>query len=320
MSVSKPLIKLTRGVPPAEAFPTAQLSECATAVLAEHGDVVLQYGPSGGFPPLRAIVAQEAGVDDSQVIVGQGSLQLLDLLARMMIQPGDVVYIEEPSYDRTLTVLRRAGGQVVGWPLAEDGPDVDAVAARLKGGERPVLFYLIPDFQNPSGTVLSLQKRQRIADLAREYGFAPDSLAGRLAKMAEDTYINASYLNQAMVADFIQRGWLEPNIARLKALYTPRLDAMLGALDIHVGDMGTWRRPEGGFFVGMMLQGDIRAEDLLKSAREANLLLTDGRGFFVDGSGDRFVRLPFCALTPDEIEAGVARLAQVVHTVLDSSR
>jgi 2-aminoadipate transaminase len=369
MSVSKPLIKLTRGVPPAEAFPTAQLSECATAVLAEHGDVVLQYGPSGGFPPLRAIVAQEAGVDDSQVIVGQGSLQLLDLLARMMIQPGDVVYIEEPSYDRTLTVLRRAGGQVVGWPLAEDGPDVDAVAARLKGGERPVLFYLIPDFQNPSGTVLSLQKRQRIADLAREYGFwivedvpyrrlryrgqelptlsslapdrviqmssysklispglrvgyvvAPDSLAGRLAKMAEDTYINASYLNQAMVADFIQRGWLEPNIARLKALYTPRLDAMLGALDIHVGDMGTWRRPEGGFFVGMMLQGDIRAEDLLKSAREANLLLTDGRGFFADGSGDRFVRLPFCALTPDEIEAGVARLAQVVHTVLDSSR
>ena len=106
--MSESLLKLTRGVPPTEAFPTAQLSECATAVLAEHGDVVLQYGPSGGFPPLRAIVAQEMGVDDSQVIVGQGSLQLLDLAARMMIQPGDVVYIEEPSYDRTLTVLRRA--------------------------------------------------------------------------------------------------------------------------------------------------------------------------------------------------------------------
>jgi 2-aminoadipate transaminase len=82
-----------------------------------------------------------------------------------------IVYVEEPSYDRTLTVLRRARVRVVGFPLEDDGPDVEAVDAWLKGGERSVLFYLIPDFQNPSGAVLSRQKRQCIAELAQEYEF-----------------------------------------------------------------------------------------------------------------------------------------------------
>jgi 2-aminoadipate transaminase len=360
--MSVPLIKLTRGVPPPESFPTEQLSECATAVLAEHGDVVLQYGPSRGFPALRALIARERDVNDAQIIVGQGSLQLLDLCARMMIRDGDVVYVEQPSYDRTLTVLRRAGARVVGFPLEEDGPDLDEVQARLKSGERPVLFYLIPDFQNPSGTVLSRQKRQRIAELAQEYDFwiaedipyrrlryrgenlptlfelapdrviqmssysklispglrvgyaiVPEQLMDRVAKMAEDTYINASYLNQAMVAEFIQRGWLEPQIAKLKALYEPRLDATLKALDVHMADLAHWRKPEGGFFVGMMLHANVHAEELLSRAREVNLQLTDGRGFFADGDGNNFVRLPFCALTPDEIEMGIARLAEVVR-------
>ena len=365
MKVAESLIKLTRGVPPVEAFPTAQLSECAVAVLENHGDVVLQYGPSRGFPALREIIAAETDVSVDQVIVGQGSLQLLDLCARMLIEPGAVAYVEQPSYDRTVTVLRRAGARVVGFPLDDDGPDVDAVEDRLRGGDVPVLFYVVPDFQNPSGTVLSLHKRQRLAELARAYGFwiaedvpyrrlryrgqdqptifslapdrviqmssysklispglrvgtvvVPEPLAGRLAKMAEDTYINASYFNQAIVAEFVQRGWLEPQIARLRTLYEPRLDATLGALDAHMADLATWRRPDGGFFVGMELNAALRAEDLLDRARDANLILTDGRGFFADGGGDNFVRLPFCALTPDEIEEGISRLVRVVRTLI----
>ncbi len=96
---------------------------------------------------------------------------MLDLLARMRIQPGDVAYTEEPSYDRAITVLRRAGARVVGIPLQDDGPDVDVLEERLRGGERPVLFYLVPDFQNPSGSVMAAWKRERVAQLAREHGF-----------------------------------------------------------------------------------------------------------------------------------------------------
>jgi 2-aminoadipate transaminase len=356
-------IKLTRGVPPAESFRPQQLAECADAVLAQFSDVVLQYGPSRGFTPLRELVAQQSGVSPSRVMIGQGSLQLQDLCARVMIRPGDAVYVEEPSYDRALTVLRRAGGQLVGFPLNGDGPDVDEIETRLKNGERPVLFYIIPDFQNPSGMVMSAEKRQRIADLARQYEFyiiedspyrrlryrgedapsifelapdrvlrmssysklispglrvgyviAPENLIDKLASMGEDTYINPSYLNQAIVYEYERRGWLEPHIVDLKALYTPRLDATLKALEQHMTGLASWSKPDGGFFVGVTLNKNVRAKELLKRGEQANLQLTDGRGFFASAGGDRFVRLPFCALTPQEIEEGIARLAQVVST------
>ncbi|MGB9870168.1 MAG: PLP-dependent aminotransferase family protein [Anaerolineae bacterium] len=355
------VIPFTRGVPPAESFPKAKLAECATAVLMEYGDEVLQYAPARGFRPLRAHIAAETGAHEDQVIIGQGSLQLLDLLARMRIRPGDVAYTEEPSYDRAITVLRRAGARVVGIPLRDDGPDVEALEERLRGGERPVLFYLIPDFQNPSGSVMAAAKRERVAQLARQYAFwvvedlpyrrlryrgadlptlrdfapervvqmssysklispglrvgyavVPTDLAEPLAKMAEDTYINASYLNQAMVYEFIRRGWMEPHLEDLKALYRPRLETLLEALEEHFGGQATWHRPDGGFFVGLYLNGSVRAEDLLQRAQEAGLRLTDGRGFFANGGGDGFVRLPFCALTPEEIREGIRRLAGLV--------
>ncbi len=357
------LIKLTRGVPPTESFPVAQLEECATAVLEKYADVVLQYGPSRGFPLLRSAIAQQiGGISDDQVLIGQGSLQLQDFCARLLCGPDSVAFVEQPSYDRTVTVLRRAGAQVIGIPLEADGLDVDRLEKLLADGKRPTLLYLVADFQNPSGIVLSAEKRRRVVALARQYGFwviedapyrrlryrgeelpalfdlapdrvlfmssysklispglrvgymvSPPSLSTELAKMAEDTYINPSYFNQAIVYEFIQRQWLEPHIARLKALYRPRLDAMLSALEHHLSGLATWIRPEGGFFVGMTLDAPVSADDLLARARTANLVLTDGRGFFANGDGDRFVRLPFCALTAAEIEEGIARLAEVVR-------
>ncbi|MFW6135328.1 MAG: PLP-dependent aminotransferase family protein [Chloroflexota bacterium] len=360
------LIKLTRGVPPEESFPIDRVQECAEWVLRTDGYEILQYGGSRGYPRLREAIAREKGVDEGRVIVGQGSLQLQDFCARLLIEPGAVAYVEEPTYDRTLTILRRAKAQVVGFPLTDDGVDVEVVEARLASGERPGLFYLIPDFQNPSGTVLSEEKRQRIVRLARATDFwiiedvpyrrlryrgedvpslfelapdrvlqmssyskligpglrvgyvvAPEPLAGRLADMAEDTYINASYLNQAIVAEFIRRDWLEPQIKELRDLYEPRLYATLRALGAHMSDLATWHRPEGGFFVGVTVNGRVDTDALLSRAQDRNLLLTDGRSFFAErGNGSSFVRFPFCALTAQEIEEGVRRLAQVVRDLV----
>ncbi len=357
-------IKLTRGVPPTESFPSEKLAQCATAALMEDAAHVLQYGKAGGYPPLRDFLAREAGVEEARVIIGQGSLQLQDFCARMLLHPGAVVYVEEPTYDRTLTVLRRAGARIVGFPLQADGPDVDAVAARLKSGERPIFFYLIPDFQNPSGSVLSEEKRRRLAELAETYGFwliedvpyrklryrgqgaptfmdlapertlqmssyskqispglrvgyviAPFQVAKPLTQFIEDTYINPSYFNQAVVYQFIKNGWLEPNLAALRDLYAPRLDTMLAALDEHLTGLADWHRPEGGFFIGVTLHKPVKAADLISAGATAGLQLTDGRGFFNEGGGDTFVRLPFCALTPDEIRTGIARLGEVVRTL-----
>jgi len=360
------LIKLTRGVPPVESFPIDRLQECAEWVLLTQGDEVLQYGKSRGYPRLRELIADDKGVDPDRIIVGQGSLQLQDFCARLLLETSDVVYVEEPTYDRTLTLFRRAKAQVVGFPLKSDGLAVKRLEQRLADGERPMFIYLIPDFQNPSGTVLSEAKRRRIVRLAGAYNFwviedvpyrrlryrgedlpsmfdlapdrvlqmssysklispglrvgyvvAPEPLAGRLAEFAEDTYINASYLNQAMVAEFIKRDWLEPQIEELKGLYEPRLYATLRALEEHMEDLATWQKPDGGFFVGITLNDDMDIDELLGEARDQNLLLTDGRNFFAERhNGNGFVRLPFCALTAQEIEEGVKRLAGVVRRLV----
>lgn len=361
--MNETLIKLTRGVPPEESFPVEQLQTCAEYVLGAHGAEVLQYGKSRGYPGLRELIAEENGVEPGRVVLGQGSLQLQDLCARLLIGSGDVVYVEEPTYDRTLTLLKRAEAQVVGLELDPAGVDVDQMADRLASGERPSLVYLIPDFQNPSGKLLAGARRQRIVDLARTYGFwiiedspyrelryrgehlpslfdlapdrvlqmssysklispglrvgyviAPEALVDRLAKMAEDTYINASYLNQAIVAEFIRRGWLEPQIEELRVLYEPRLSATLEALNEHMDGAARWSEPQGGFFVGVTVDGMLDTDELLSRARDVNLALTDGRGFFVDrGDGNNFIRLPFCALTPEEIHDGIARLSRVLR-------
>ena len=355
-------IYFTRGIPAVESFNPDQLVECTRSALTRDYKVVMQYGGSRGFVPLRELLASEESVDLNRVILGQGSLQLLDIIARVMTNPGDLVYTENPTYDRTLKLLTRIGNRVTGFTLESDGMNVDEMEIRLKNGDRPVFLYTIPDFQNPSGTALSLEKRKRIAELAHKYKFwiiedspyrrlryrgqdipsifsiapervlklssfsklicpglrvgylvAPEPLNDQIARWAEDTYINSSYLNQAIVYDYCQRGWLDENIQFLKELYKPRLDATLKSLEKHMSRTASWSSPEGGFFVGITLHKEIKTDALLDSASKINLQLTNGSHFFTDGCGQHFVRLPFCGITPEEIEEGVARLAGVVN-------
>src|SRR5450756_2632752 len=82
-----------------------------------------------------------------------------------------------------------------------------------------------------------------------------------------------------------------------------------------MADLGTWARPEGGFFVGVTLNKSVKAEALIAKGLEKGIQLTNGRDFFADGRGDTFVRLPFCALTTEEIDEGVRTLAQVVRSL-----
>ncbi|MCX5969918.1 MAG: PLP-dependent aminotransferase family protein, partial [Coprothermobacterota bacterium] len=125
--------------------------------------------------------------------------------------------------------------------------------------------------------------------------------------------ITPSLLSQALVYRFLAHGWLDHQVQRLQELYGQRLEAMLAVLQEEMGDMADWVRPQGGFFVGLTLKKEIRADALLAKGKEVELLLSDGRGFYADGTGDRFVRLPFCALTPDEIRSGIKTLAKVVR-------
>src|SRR3954467_262194 len=143
-------INFTRGVPANESFPLDEVSGAAIEALKARGPAMLQYGPSAGFGPLREWLAEWQGVMVDRVITGNGSLQLVEFLCLGLLKPGDVVFTENPTYDRTITMLRRHGARVVGIALDADGPDMIALERELQR-QVPAFFYVIPDFQNPSG-------------------------------------------------------------------------------------------------------------------------------------------------------------------------
>jgi len=227
----------------------------------------------------------------------------------------------------------------------------------------PRFFYLIPDFQNPSGATCSAAKRRRIVELADKHGFllvedapyrllryrgqqeptlfelAPErtlhmssftkliapgvrmgfmlgdpELLKKVAKIAEDTYISPGYVAHGIAYEWCRRGLLPPQIERLKKLYAPRLEACLAAIDKYMPDAEA-TRPDGGFFLSVTLREGISTTAVRTAATRRNLNLADGLAFFPNGGGERFLRLPYCALSPAEIDDGIQRLAETVREV-----
>ena len=118
-----------------------------------------------------------------------------------------------------------------------------------------------------------------------------------------------------MVCEFLARGWLDEQLDALKALYFPRLEAIAAALREHLPD-AEWIEPDGGFFLSVTLPEGVTSEALRREASARGLTLSDGRGFFPNpDDGDRFLRLPFCAMSEAELHEGIRRLAASVRAL-----
>lgn len=163
------LISFARGAPAPEALPERLVSECAARALAADGKRLLSYGDGQGYPPLRELLADLHRVDPSQVFVANGSLQAFVFLLQEVLNPGDLVAVEAPTYDRALLQLRRHDMRVLPLPVDADGLSVDALAAACERGHIPRMLYTIPNFQNPSGATLSAPRRDELLDLCERY-------------------------------------------------------------------------------------------------------------------------------------------------------
>jgi DNA-binding transcriptional MocR family regulator len=159
------VISFARGAPAPECLNVEELADCARVALERDGVSILSYGPGGGYGPLRERLAEWHGVAPSRVVITSGSLQGFAFLAEQLVRPGTRVLVEAPTYDRPLKILARLGAEIVGVPMDEEG----LIPDELPEGDFAFL-YTIPTFQNPSGRTLSVERRRRLADLARERG------------------------------------------------------------------------------------------------------------------------------------------------------
>jgi 2-aminoadipate transaminase len=164
------VISLAGGLPAAETFPTSDLAAAIERILARDPSA-LQYSPTEGVAPLRRWVATRHGVDPDQVVITHGSQQALDLVTRALVDPGAAVALADPAYVGAVQVLRLAGARLVPITGDGDGLQVDDLESRLCGGERPAVVYVVANFDNPSGSTLSTERRAALAALADRYGF-----------------------------------------------------------------------------------------------------------------------------------------------------
>jgi DNA-binding transcriptional MocR family regulator len=169
------VVSLAGGMPYVAALPGGDVTAVAQEVLAEHGDVALQYGGGQGSPTLRArltMLMSEEGIDadPEDVVVTTGAQQALDLLGKIFIDPGDLIAVEAPAYVGALTAFGAYEPRFLPIEIDDDGMIVEQLEQALVRGERPTFVYTVPNFGNPAGVTMSTTRRHQLVALCREAG------------------------------------------------------------------------------------------------------------------------------------------------------
>jgi len=379
LAAGRDIISFAPGYPAPDTFAWDEYRAIAAELFASRDGGILQYGPTRGYRPLLDAIGgiqRARGIETAleDLLITTGSQQGLDLVARVLIDPGDVILVELPTYVGAISAFRNVQATMVGVPQERDGIDLDALDrtyARLAAEGRRVKFlYVVPNFQNPTGLLIGLDKRHRLLewaerrdvllveddpyrdlyfeDSASELDVRPikaDDRTGRviylssfsktlapgyrvawiaaapplaakfeMAKQAADLLTGS--FDQRVVYEACRRGVLDRQVPVLRAHYAHKRDVMQAALKRELGDLATWPRPSGGFFLWLTLPPAVNADRMLARAIEEGVIYVAGEAFYVNGEGQNTLRLSFSAPTPERIEIGVTRLARALRAEL----
>ena len=199
------IISFAGGAPAPETFPTDQLAEISAEILKNQGKLALQYGVTEGYAPLKDFIQSrnsENMKDYDRILVTAGGNQALDYVAKVMIDEGDVVICEDPSFIGALNAFRTYGAKLISVKCEDDGMDINALEDALKANPGAKFIYTIPTFQNPSGTTMTLDKRKAMLALAKQYNvlILEDNPYGDLRFDGEDVPTLKSMDDEGIVA------------------------------------------------------------------------------------------------------------------------
>lgn len=371
------VISFAGGLPAPECFPAEEIALAAERVLAHEAGRALQYGPTEGYPPLRELLAELTRarglpVGPEQLLVTSGSQQALDILGKLLIDPGDLVLVENPTYIGALQAWRPFRPRFVPLPIDEGGLRIDALERALAdmagAGQRAKFLYLVSCFQNPTGVTLAAERRAELIELAARHALpiieddpygelrysgdplpplaaldarrwgeprhvvylstlskllapgmrlgwvvAPGPLLHGIVQAKQGTDLHTGSLAQAVAYEACRDGLLARHIPHIRHVYHRRRDLMLESLERTMPPEVSWTHPDGGMFLWLTLPEGRDAGALLQQALERNVAFVPGASFYANGGGAGTMRLNFSFSTPERIQEGVARLANVLR-------
>lgn len=367
------IISLAGGIPAPELFPVARLQGAYHEVLAHHAAQALQYSATEGITALREEIAkmmQAQGVpaEIDNVLITSGSQQGLDLVARVLVDPNSPVVISEPAYVGAIQALNSNEASYVSVPMDDRGMVTDHIS-EVFAIHHPRLVYSVPNFDNPSGTTMTLARRELLLEAAHMHGVpvieddpyralryegrdvpgllaldtrdrpldasnviylgsfskivtpglriawvvAPRPLLQKLVLVKQGADLHTNTINQMVILNLLQSGFLKDHIETLKETYQRRRDVMLNTLQAEFPAWTSWTHPEGGMFVWVTLPEKLDCVEILKVALEHKVAFVPGNAFYATKPGCRHFRLSFSNPSEANIAEGITRLGKVLR-------
>jgi 2-aminoadipate transaminase len=358
LTVKPEIISFAGGLPAPEFFPIREFQEACQHILQTQGQIALQYSPTEGFVPLKKFLAKKLSkygilVDPDNILMVNGSQQGLDLIGKLFVDPGACVITSRPTYLGALQAWNAYQAHYCTVPMDERGMLVDELSPVLGADHGHRFIYVLPNFHNPAGTTLPLERREALVDLARERDLIiiEDDPYGELRyegksitpifQLAPERTIYLSTFSKTL-APGIRLAWVVApkaiiaNLVKAKQgadLHTSTFMQMVaddicqrGILRQHVERLRehmpqevSWATPEGGLFLWARTSGVIDTHEFLEIATEKKVAYVPGFAFYPgEDGGHHSMRLNFSNSNEELINEGISRLGIAMKQELAS--
>lgn len=367
--VSQPgMISLAGGIPSPESFPMDLFDKLLKSAQENYNSSPFQYGTTEGFLPLRVelvklLKLQGISVEPEDVMVTSGSQGTLDALGKILINKGDNIAVESPTYLGALSAFNPYEPNYIGLESDDLGLVPESLNNVLENNSVKFI-YLVPTFQNPTGKTIPMERRREIAKIVKKHNalliednpysalryrgedlpsitsmipensiyistlskvFAPGLRIGyfvapelmrhwlTLAKQGID--LHTSSLNQALAAEYLRKGYLQPQIDKIIKLYKPKQEAMQNALAKYLPEGFKCTIPEGGMFIWVVGPDHLDMREVNSLAIEKGIAFVPGEVFYANGSGKNTLRLNYTMIDPKTIVKAIKILGELFHSL-----
>ncbi|MCL2675511.1 MAG: PLP-dependent aminotransferase family protein [Firmicutes bacterium] len=362
--LSRPeIISFAGGFPATQCLPIADVAQIIAEILSgDMGAPALQYGSTEGFNHFREELKRYvagAGViaetlDEIQVV--SGGQQGIDLACKALLDKGDTVLVEDPTYLTALQIFASYQANIVGVKAGENGLDIEDLTVKIIK-YKPKILYVVPTFSNPTGNTYSIENRKAIAEITYKNNvvvleddpyaklrfegeplpalktfdsggnilyvtsfskvLSPGLRVGaavgtkelirKLAICKQGVDVTTANISQLVVANYLKKGLLQPNIDKSLPIYRERKNAMIAAINAYMPCEYKHTDPHGGLFIWGSIKG-LDMATLMPKAIERNVAYIHGSVFHADGGGKDTFRLNFSNASLERIEIGIKAL------------